>query len=282
MTIAADTPLDQALAIMDQYGIGYLPVLQDQALIGLLTRQGCGSMQHTLGASNLPRTQIDHGPCLRVLDVMQRRIKILPQETPAHEAARLVWEEGFSCIVVMRDGKPFGMVSPANLLDVFIATIDREQKQKYNRLLVPTHFSTTANYAVRRSLELARQHEASLTLLHVRKRLSSKLSTDIDHASAELVTRLDTEDENDAMARLASLIPSDMVKVTFETVNGEPGSAIVKAAIRHRADLIVMGRSTRRSWWAFFGPNVSRQVLRRAPCPVLIVTEPTRYELVCR
>jgi universal stress protein A len=168
------------------------------------------------------------------------------------------------------------------LLDVLIATIDQQQRRKYKRLLVPTHFSTTANHAVRRGLELARQHEASLTLLHVRQRLSSKLSTDIDHASAELVTRLDTEDEDDAMARLAALVPSYLASVRCETVGGDLVMAIIKAATRHQTDLIIMGHSKRRSSWSLFGSNVSRQVVRRAPCPVLVVTEPTRYELVGR
>jgi len=60
-------------------------------------------------------------------------------------------------------------------------------------------------------------------------------------------------------------------------VDGPPTDAITKAAVRRRADVIVMG-------WRGHGPvrrlltgSVSRAVVRRAPCAVLVVRRPLRH-----
>lgn len=282
ITIAADASLDQALANMDQYRINHLPVLHKQALGGLLTRRALGAALRNPELTGSSWTPVRRLHSLRVMDVMQRHVRTLPQEALAPAAAQIVWEEGAPCVVVVRDRKPLGMVHPTDLLDVLVATIDEQQRRKYKRLLVPTHFSPSANHAVRKGLELTRQHEASLVLLHVKERLVSKLSPDIDPTSAELVTRLDAEDEDSAMARLLSLVPTSVTKVSCEVVRGEPATEIVKAASRYRADLMVMGHSKRQSWRSLFVPNVSRQVARRAPCPGLVVAAHARYELVGR
>jgi acetoin utilization protein AcuB len=114
VTIAAETPLTEALAIMDQCGINHLPVLQNQVLCGLLTRQALAIVQHTHTSVYPPRVQTCHPQSLRVLDVMQRRVITQSPQAPAHEAARLVWEQGVPCIVVVREGTPVDIVSRRN------------------------------------------------------------------------------------------------------------------------------------------------------------------------
>jgi nucleotide-binding universal stress UspA family protein len=77
------------------------------------------------------------------------------------------------------------------------------------------------------------------------------------------------------------LVPADLsCRVNALVVTGATAAAILQSATRLRADLIVMGRPPDCGWRRFFARNPTREVVRRAPCPVLLVESPARYELV--
>ncbi len=54
---------------------------------------------------------------------------------------------------------------------------------------------------------------------------------------------------------------------------GNPGQVICDQAIDHKADVIVMGRSSKNWFSRIFDPSVSDYVVAHAPCPVLVVRE---------
>lgn len=54
-------------------------------------------------------------------------------------------------------------------------------------------------------------------------------------------------------------------------LRGHPAEAIARAAVRHKADLIVMGSKGMTDFRPFLLGSVSRQVVRDARCPVLVV-----------
>ena len=55
---------------------------------------------------------------------------------------------------------------------------------------------------------------------------------------------------------------------------GEPGRLICEEAARIKADVVVVGRSSRGWFSRLFEPSVADYVVRHAPCPVLVVKEP--------
>ena len=61
------------------------------------------------------------------------------------------------------------------------------------------------------------------------------------------------------------------VSVRFLVWEGEPGPAIVEAAIAEAADLVVVGTHGRSRVERLVLGSVSDHVVRHAPCPVLIV-----------
>ena len=61
------------------------------------------------------------------------------------------------------------------------------------------------------------------------------------------------------------------VRVSFLVWEGEPGEAIVEAATSEQVDLIVVGSHGRSGMGRFLIGSVSDYVVRRAPCPVLVV-----------
>lgn len=141
-----------------------------------------------------------------------------------------------------------------------------------SRILVPTDFSVHANAAFDYALELARTVNANISLLHVVDNLLqggmwSDLiwSDEIDTADlAELQVKL----VRDAEARLTHSVPRDAERVSTEVRRGDPTKEILEAARHHGADLIIMGTHV------VMG-RVAEDVLRQAPCPVLMVRAAT-------
>jgi len=65
----------------------------------------------------------------------------------------------------------------------------------------------------------------------------------------------------------------DADRVSCEVIFGEPGRAIVEATTRLSADMIVMGRSGAGKIRRALMGSVTREVLRGATCPVLVIVE---------
>jgi nucleotide-binding universal stress UspA family protein len=166
-------------------------------------------------------------------------------------------------------------------LDTCLPFLDTDWPAPYTHILVPTDFGVAAAYALHKALALAQQHGAAVTVLHVLPRLSSMIAIDIDHASADIVTQILDEIYGDALSRLTALLPRQTAHpLHSQIVAGDTAMAILQAARRCRADLMVMGKPRRRVGWRVLGRNVARTVVRRAPCPVLLVEALARYELV--
>jgi nucleotide-binding universal stress UspA family protein len=166
-------------------------------------------------------------------------------------------------------------------LETFTALFEQRWSAPYVHLLVPTDFGVTAAHALQHAIRLARQHGAALTMLHVLPGMSSMIAVDVDHGSADIVTHILEDCRMSALARLAALVPSDLrCRIHSLVATGETPAAILHTAARLRVDLIVMGRPSCRGWRRFFARDYAGEVVRRAPCPVLLVEAPVRYELV--
>ena len=79
--------------------------------------------------------------------------------------------------------------------------------------------------------------------------------------------------ERSADAAIA-LAESNIDTVDSSVEIGEPGRLICEEAARIKADVVVVGRSSRGWFSRLFDPSVADYVVRHAPCPVLVVKEP--------
>lgn len=66
-------------------------------------------------------------------------------------------------------------------------------------------------------------------------------------------------------------LPESEVQITMEVAVGDPTEAIIDLAERHNADLIVMGTSGRGKLDKLLFGSTSDSVVRKAPCPVLLI-----------
>jgi len=138
---------------------------------------------------------------------------------------------------------------------------DAKHAPEFRRILFATDFTAASRAALPFALTLAEESEAQLLLLH--------LIPLVPVADREVVKRA-------AIAKLKALIPPeamDWCRPEFDVRFEFPAEAIVRAAVRHNSDVIVMGvlhsghaRAVSHLPWA-----TATEVVATAPCPVLTV-----------
>lgn len=126
------------------------------------------------------------------------------------------------------------------------------------RILVPVDFSKYSSAALARAVDLAEQFKAELRLLHV----ASDKDADAHHFAVEQLERLVSAD---MMLKL---------KVSHVATAGVPAREIVRQATTEKVDWIVMGTHGRTGLKRLAMGSVAEEVLRTAPCPVMIVRHP--------
>lgn len=142
------------------------------------------------------------------------------------------------------------------------------------RFLVPVDFSEYANQALEYAIGLANKLGARLTLLHVIQPLPLGgvdmgvvlPYTYIQDLEAEIMNSMHDYLERVTAAGLAGDIA---------VVHGVPFHEIVETAKVQQVDLIVMGTHGRTGLQHVLLGSVAEKVVRLAPCPVLVVRQPT-------
>ena len=140
----------------------------------------------------------------------------------------------------------------------------------FQRVLVPLDFS--AHTA--RLLEIAAGLVApggSLRLLHVVELTPPVVEgAFVGYANPQDIRVIHRESQQ----RLETLAHGCVgVAVEAEVVEGSAAQAILEAAERMKADLVVIGTHGRRGLGHLLLGSVAEKVVRRAPCPVLSVRE---------
>jgi len=140
-------------------------------------------------------------------------------------------------------------------------------------ILVPTDFSERSDAALRYATELALAMGARLYLVHVPGKVGEHVEVSFpfgrfDTSARERLDVLLTADEIDRLR------PEYVLRV------GAPAEEIVRYAEVCEADLIVMGTHGRAGIAHALMGSVAEQVVRTAPCPVLLVRAGTRGALL--
>jgi universal stress protein A len=138
-------------------------------------------------------------------------------------------------------------------------------------ILHPTDFSDYSAYAFRIATDLARQHRATLLVLHVVATLGPENVT-----YGEAVSELEPEGFHEHLQReLRRQVPApDGVTVQYMLVAGDPSHEIERVARERSCDLIVMGTHGWTGLNRLLMGSIAEQVIRRALCPVLTTKLP--------
>lgn len=133
-------------------------------------------------------------------------------------------------------------------------------------ILHPTDFSSQAQAAFGVAQALARDHGATLILLHVAAPLVS---------FEGIVLPAPENTPEQLRAALEQLQPVDpKVQVAHLLAKGDPAVEILRVAKEQQVGLIVMGTHGWTGLVRLLMGSVAEQVVRKAPCPVLTVRMP--------
>jgi len=134
-----------------------------------------------------------------------------------------------------------------------------------NEILVPVDFSECSKKAVTYAVALAKQFDAKLTLLHILPPYPA--------SSKRGYVGTDTAHEGRSQLEVLRLTIGDIAPVETMLRRGTAHKEIVKAAQELGSDVIIISTHGYRALThALLGSTVE-QVVRRAPCPVLVVRE---------
>ena len=133
------------------------------------------------------------------------------------------------------------------------------------KILVPIDGSDHSAAALERGLQLSRQLEAKLHLLHVKDDRNPAASMYLGDALEAATERYDKEILEKALASIP-----ERTAVTALLKTGDPADEILSYCQGEKIDLIVMGtRGLGAIQGRIFG-SVSQQILNEAKCDVLI------------
>jgi len=143
------------------------------------------------------------------------------------------------------------------------------------KVLVPVDFSDAQGRLIAAAEEEAKRRGASLVLLHVIEPAAEVAGFETDPEMMRLRIGQDLEAEQriegERLKELAKQVELRGAKCESAVRFGLPADEILSAAAEHGADLLVMGSHGHGALYHLFTGSVVTGVLKRTPCPVLVV-----------
>lgn len=152
--------------------------------------------------------------------------------------------------------------------------ITRETVERFaiRRILVGCDFSQDSASAVTFGFSLAQEFQSELHLVHVIEPFAYQDALMPDPMTADVQTDLNTL----LTAKLDALIPEgarNWCEVKIDCLAGKPFEELIKYAVLHAADLIILGIRGRSLVETLLLGSTTDRVIRRASCPVLTVRQ---------
>ncbi|MGM0591039.1 MAG: universal stress protein [Halobacteriota archaeon] len=138
----------------------------------------------------------------------------------------------------------------------------------YERILLPTDGSPGTEKAAEQAIELAREFDATLDVLHV----YDPGVLPLDQHSETMLTKLEEEGRRWTERLVVQARDAGVESVSGTVVQGTPHQAILDFVADHDSDLIVMGTHGRTGLRHYLLGSVTERVVRAADVPVLTVS----------
>ena len=116
--VTEGTPIGELDRVLAQYGVSGVPVVDAEGkAVGVVSQTDIIRTiadARAAGRSNLAEV-LD---ATRVEDVMERRVRFAAKDMDVHDAAGLMRQTGVHRLVVVEDGRPVGILSASDFLQV--------------------------------------------------------------------------------------------------------------------------------------------------------------------
>jgi universal stress protein A len=177
------------------------------------------------------------------------------------------------------DGKPAGVVPDGGAVQRYSAKEAVGAHMNLRRILVPVDFSRESAKAMRYAVTLARQFDASITLVHVIEPAYGPGEAPASNATRPVSERERVAKAKTKLGALGQRIlgPCRIVETVIRT--GLAFFEITEAAKAVSTDLIVIGTHGFGGLTRSVMGGTAEKVIRHAPCPVLVV-RPHEHEFI--
>jgi nucleotide-binding universal stress UspA family protein len=155
-----------------------------------------------------------------------------------------------------------------------VATRDREEAVVFQRILVGTDFSPASTAAVEQAMKLATEVGSQLLIANVCNEQGSIEMSYAPERSYEQWRRAARTAAEGKVEPLAERARSQGLNARAVVLAGSPGEAILEAAKREAADLIVIGTRGLKGAERFFLGSVASRIVSASTCPVVTVRAP--------
>ena len=142
------------------------------------------------------------------------------------------------------------------------------------KILFPTEFSDHAGQMFRYALELANRFNATLICMHAYGRPEGYSLTDEEGKRKKVLEKLETFAKSNTPAPFSNVIIQYVAELDY------PADAILSAAKKENADLIVLGMTGKTDDATRHLGSNAMKVIRAAECPVLAIPASASYEEV--
>lgn len=167
--------------------------------------------------------------------------------------------------------------APCPVLTVPPATpAERSKVVTFKRILCANDFSPSARLALEFALDLARQSDGTVTVLHAIEWLAEEAAPTTAQFNVPEFRRHLFEDSQKALHDLIATESQTWSRIETEVVFGRAYREILRAAEIRQSELIVMGAQGRGGLDLSLFGSATQQVVRGASCPVLTVRERSR------
>ncbi len=128
ISISPDTTIHDAVAMFKKEHIRRAPVIKDGKMVGII------SEKDLLNASPSPVTSLSIWEMnyllskVTVKQVMTKKVTTVDVTTPIEEAARIMADNKFGGMPVMRSGKVVGMITETDLFKIFLELMGAREK----------------------------------------------------------------------------------------------------------------------------------------------------------
>ena len=142
---------------------------------------------------------------------------------------------------------------------------------KLKKILVPTDFSDYSMHALQYGLSFCREFTAELILLHV---IEDPFYPSNGATFGFNIEEFFRQMEEESSKRMLEMVPPEIEKempVERIAIRGTPFLEIIRLAKEQAADMIVLSTHGRSGLAHVLMGSVTEKVVRKAPCPVLVV-----------
>ncbi len=131
VTVSPRDTIGQAIALMREHGISRLPVVDDGRLMGVLT------IHDVIVKVIQPRARVTRGEYSgekirtlshQVKDIMTSDVFVARPDEPLNAAVRRMLDADVSCLVVVQEGRPVGILTRTDILEPIAALAGGERR----------------------------------------------------------------------------------------------------------------------------------------------------------